>query len=461
MIDNVPNAVDADGASLLRHAAFDGGGSVECVRVLLEAKADVENAGKDRGGSSAQNTPLLISAVTGMADVVEVLLEYGARTDGGPRSNETFGQPSLDKVPLIVVSGLICKMFSDEPSHNQMRTRYERIFRLLLGKADAELKLICLLRVASLNCAGAVKIIGWLRADGVDPDGIARGREDRHGTCEVHYPAIWAACSSKAPLCLQALLAAGANPSLSMLDVPSKTPMSIATEHEDKECISLLNGALRRGKGLVGCHVLVEGFRRAKPAINGRQGMVLGFEDDTGLCRVQVEFGKGYWSSEGSALCDQAAEGFYLSTQKRTPKPEPCPNGVACEKAGTTTELMELTDGWFKFANATAAVYECPYEANCQTPDLNASGAVGQSLCADGSGGALCSVCDRDFYLHVPSGGKGRCVACSKGSLRSELEAIEVAGLPWAERPGAVRRSSTSRTRPRTPQRRRSTPGAV
>ena len=287
-----PNAVDADGATLLKHAAFDGGGSVECVRVLLEAKADVENAGKARGGSSAESTPLLISAVTGMADVVEVLLEYGARTDGGPRSNETFGQPSLPT--LIVVSGLICKMSLDEPSHNQMRTRYERIFRLLLGKADKELKLICLLRVASLNCAGAVKIIGMLLADGVDPDGIARGRENRHGKCEVHYPAIWAACSSKAPLCLQALLAAGANPSLSILDFPSKTPMSIAKEYEDKECISLLNGALRRGKGLVGCHVLVEGFRRAKPAINGRQGMVLGFEDDTGLCRVQVEFGKGY-----------------------------------------------------------------------------------------------------------------------------------------------------------------------
>ena len=34
--------------------------------------------------------------------------------------------------------------------------------------------------------------------------------------------------------------------------------------------------------------------------------------------------------------------------------------------------------------------------------------------------------------------------ACSKGSLRSEVDFIEVAGLPWAERPGAVRRSSTA-----------------
>ena len=34
--------------------------------------------------------------------------------------------------------------------------------------------------------------------------------------------------------------------------------------------------------------------------------------------------------------------------------------------------------------------------------------------------------------------------ACSKGSLRSEVDLIEVAGLPWAERPGAVRRSSTA-----------------
>ena len=59
---------------------------------------------------------------------------------------------------------------------------------------------------------------------------------------------------------------------------------------------------------------------------------------------------------------------------------------------------MKLEDGWFKFVPESAEVYPCPYEANCRAPETDASGAVGQSLCADGSGGALCSVCDRDYY---------------------------------------------------------------
>ena len=137
--------------------------------------------------------------------------------------------------------------------------------------------------------------------------------------------------------------------------------------------------------------------------------------NDTGAmgCLVcSTEFGKGYWSSEGSAGCDQAAEGFYLSTQKRWPKPELCPNGVACETAGTTTQSMELTDGWFKFGAQSVEVYKCPFD-NCVAPAHNASGAVGPDLCAKGSNGPLCAVCDPDHYL---SKQKNSCQACSKGN---------------------------------------------
>ena len=58
-----------------------------------------------------------------------------------------------------------------------------------------------------------------------------------------------------------------------------------------------------------------------------------------------TEHGKGYWSSEGSAECDLATDKYFMEEGT----PFPCPEGVNCDEPGTTTESMQLEDGWFKF----------------------------------------------------------------------------------------------------------------
>lgn len=113
---------------------------------------------------------------------------------------------------------------------------------------------------------------------------------------------------------------------------------------------------------------------------------------DTGAtaCLVcSTEKGKGYWSIEGASACDQAAVGYYMTSDD---VPQVCSDGVTCDKPGTSTETMQLEDGWFKFGTASAEVYECTYAENCKSPTVNASGAVGLALCTTGAKGPMCSV---------------------------------------------------------------------
>ena len=124
----------------------------------------------------------------------------------------------------------------------------------------------------------------------------------------------------------------------------------------------------------------------------------------------------GYWSTKAASGCYRAAEGYFWDTKKS--KPKPCPRGVDCTNPGTTTENMKLDDHFYKFGNESVKVYKCPYEANCIWPSKN--GAVGQSLCIEGSFGPLCSVCHPDHFM---SSSKDGCVKCAdpKGSAHATL----------------------------------------
>ena len=64
-------------------------------------------------------------------------------------------------------------------------------------------------------------------------------------------------------------------------------------------------------------------------------------------------------------MCDQAAAKYFMNTQ--TAKPEKCPKGARCDEPGTTTETMELADGFYKFRTKSAEVYACPHTKNCKT----------------------------------------------------------------------------------------------
>jgi len=69
---NAPvDQVAKDGRTPL-YAACEGGDTA-CVRLLLDVKADMERRRHDR------STPLIVAAVFGRADVVEMLIEAGAR----------------------------------------------------------------------------------------------------------------------------------------------------------------------------------------------------------------------------------------------------------------------------------------------------------------------------------------------------------------------------------------------
>ena len=319
-----PEAVDANGNSLLRAAMSKGPAAHECVKLLLDAQADPNRPG-DRQSNSL---PLGIAAMMGFHDLVELLVGAGAWPGGKePGSLDADLSNDVARVPILAsiqVLGMLLKnlhaiqpedldasplpgqrlitngegtspmglKFSTQ-STQELASNCLRCFVLMLTNTeDRVLKLHCLHQAAKQNNAGGVRVIQILVDDGVDPDATVVQQVGRADV--VTGNALMQACAHKAARCVEALLAAGANPSASHTVTGENgqltvTPMTYA---KDRATIALLVEALQKGQNLVGERVRVEGYRRAKPALNGKSGEVRSFDPSTGQCKVHLDFGK-------------------------------------------------------------------------------------------------------------------------------------------------------------------------
>ena len=86
----------------------------------------------------------------------------------------------------------------------------------------------------------------------------------------------------------------------------------------------------------------------------------------------------------------RAAPTFYWDSLEA--RPLPCPSGAVCEHPrGTTEKTIRLEQNYFRLHDMATVTYECD-SANC-------IGGTGSTLCREGSGGVLCSVCDENYYL--------------------------------------------------------------
>ena len=79
------------------------------------------------------------------------------------------------------------------------------------------------------------------------------------------------------------------------------------------------------------------------------------------------------------------------STSLYTDPPPPLPSSTTpLPPAGSKTlESMELEKGYFRFTSKSTEVYSCRHDSNC----LGGSLTTNRTLCREGSGGALCSIC--------------------------------------------------------------------
>ena len=142
-------------------------------------------------------------------------------------------------------------------------------------------------------------------------------------------------------------------------------------------CSNCTKGTYSSSEGSSACEVCNEGY----------------FSSDVGstsCLKCSTEIGTQYTSSKGSASCSTCLEDSYMSLKGECKSK---PDGVVRDESGTTLETMELEPGFFRFSAASTAVYECHHGKNCRGGKIKPNMTVTNSLCRDGSGRALCSIC--------------------------------------------------------------------
>jgi hypothetical protein len=92
-----------------------------------------------------------------------------------------------------------------------------------------------------------------------------------------------------------------------------------------------------------------------------------------------------------------------------------CPDGTLCEAAAISTETLPVLPGYWRSSNSSQVVTKCIETLSC----------VGDSVCADGHTGPLCSVCARNYEKNVV----GVCQGCDDGTKRAAN--VVYAGLLW------------------------------
>ena len=207
-----PNAVSADGESLLRTAMtkMDTTGGVQCVEALLEAKANPNRSG-DRTSDVA---PLVVAVSTGCHVIVKLLLEAGARSDGtaddGPDRLKPGSSPTLDgrpkpkppTAPLVTATQCLCMVTASAPDTTVPKSWWA-CFMLLLPKADELIKLTCLNEAAVHNNAAGVRVIQALIEDGVNPDQTIVTQLSNGVSSSMLLTPLMNACRTKATRCVQ------------------------------------------------------------------------------------------------------------------------------------------------------------------------------------------------------------------------------------------------------------------
>jgi hypothetical protein len=90
---------------------------------------------------------------------------------------------------------------------------------------------------------------------------------------------------------------------------------------------------------------------------------------------------------------------------------ERCDSDLATCENGTTLFTIDVKHGHYRFKNKSVAIYECPFPDNC----LGGTSAGGAS-CLTGSFGALCELCENNYYLEGDSNTCEPCADATKGS---------------------------------------------
>ena len=143
-----------------------------------------------------------------------------------------------------------------------------------------------------------------------------------------------------------------------------------------------------------------------------------------------------YTNSSGSVVCSSCenAFGLYMSSQsghdcaicvagklyvedENTGEASclECPDNMQCNQDstgnGVTMATLTPAEEFYRRSESTITAHPCPAARNC----LGAN--VGEASCREGSGGALCAVCDDGYAYHELSQG---CIECTSEDTKGE-----------------------------------------
>eukprot|EP00948_MAST-09A_sp_MAST-9A-sp1_P002102 g2102.t1 len=86
----------------------------------------------------------------------------------------------------------------------------------------------------------------------------------------------------------------------------------------------------------------------------------------------------------------------------------PCPVGVNCTTAGSTLYALNIKPGWWRAAENSTNMYDCPgRDATCE------GGTNVSTLCGAGSTGVMCTLCKENYQRDVST---NKCVECPKST---------------------------------------------
>ena len=64
----------------------------------------------------------------------------------------------------------------------------------------------------------------------------------------------------------------------------------------------------------------------------------------------------------------------------------------------STLESIRVKNGFYRFSTTSTTAYPCPWPT-CPGGIINPNATVTESLCSEGAGGKLCSVCDKGYFM--------------------------------------------------------------
>lgn len=108
----------------------------------------------------------------------------------------------------------------------------------------------------------------------------------------------------------------------------------------------------------------------------------------------------GFTTSDDSLEC-VCPESTYYTIDSTTHEGTcaSCPSGAYCPKASTVETLTVLEQHWRSELDVSE-LRSCPLGSNEKPSCINSGTSLaGDSLCAPGHTGVMCSVCDKDYYL--------------------------------------------------------------